>query len=72
LDELFVHFSPQKVGKFGIFRVKGFETSFFKEIPKKIPRKVIFRGNKCTKNRPLIGRISATWRVIFLVWAVFF
>jgi hypothetical protein len=39
--------SPQKMlGKKGIFRGKSFEKSLFQEIP----RKVIFRGKKCTKN----------------------
>jgi hypothetical protein len=28
---------------------KSFEKSFFQEIPRNFPRKVIFRGKKCTK-----------------------
>jgi hypothetical protein len=31
---------------------KSFEKSFFQEIPRNFPQKVIFRGKKCTKNRP--------------------
>jgi hypothetical protein len=46
-------FSPKNVGKNGIFRGKSFEKSFFQKIPWNFPRKVIFRGKKCTKNRPL-------------------
>jgi hypothetical protein len=46
---------PQKMlGKNGIFRGKSFEKSFFQEIPLNFPRKVIFRGKKCTKNWPLV------------------
>jgi hypothetical protein len=45
---------PQKMlGKFRIFRGKSFEKSLFQQIPRNFPRKVIFRGKKCTKNRPL-------------------
>jgi hypothetical protein len=44
------NFPPKMLGKNGIFRGKSFEKSFFQEIP----RKVIFRGKKCTKNRPLL------------------
>jgi hypothetical protein len=43
------------LGKNGIFRGKSFEKSFFQEIPRNFPRKVIFRGKKCTKNRPQIN-----------------
>jgi hypothetical protein len=48
-------FSPTNVGKSGIFRRKTFEKSFFQEIQWNFPRKVIFRGKKCTKNRPQIS-----------------
>jgi hypothetical protein len=48
------NFPPKNVGKKnGIFRGKSFEKSFFQEIPRNFPQKVIFRGKKCTKNRPL-------------------
>jgi hypothetical protein len=33
---------------------KSFEKSFFQQIPRNFPQKVIFRGKKCTKNRPLV------------------
>jgi hypothetical protein len=42
------------LGKIAIFRGKSFEKSFFQEIPRNFPRKVIFRVKKCTKNRPLV------------------
>jgi hypothetical protein len=42
------------LGKSWIFSGKSFEKSFFQEIPRNFPRKVIFRGKKCTKNRPLV------------------
>jgi hypothetical protein len=51
-------FSPKNVGKNGIFRRKSFEKSFFQEIPRNFPRKVIFRGKKCTKNRPQITKFT--------------
>jgi hypothetical protein len=38
--------------KIGIFRGKSFEKSFALEIPKKIQRKGIFHGKKCTKIDP--------------------
>jgi hypothetical protein len=50
------NFPPKMLGKKRIFRGKSFEKSFFHEIPRKIRRKVIFRGKKCTKNRPLMIR----------------
>jgi hypothetical protein len=34
---------------------KSFEKLFFQEIPRNFPRKVIFRGKKCTKNWPLMS-----------------
>jgi hypothetical protein len=44
-------FSPQKMlGKIGIFRGKSFEKSLFQQIPRNFPRKITFRGKKCTKN----------------------
>jgi hypothetical protein len=43
--------------KIGIFRGKTFEKLFFQQILRNFPRKVTFRGKKCTKNRPLIGQI---------------
>jgi hypothetical protein len=45
-------FPPKMLGKNGIFRGKSFEKSFFQEILQNFPRKVIFRGKKCTKNQP--------------------
>jgi hypothetical protein len=42
-------------GKNGIFRGKSCEKSFFQDIPRNFPRKVIFCGKKCTKNRPLVA-----------------
>jgi hypothetical protein len=38
------NFTPKMLGKNGIFRGKSFEKSFFQEIPRNFPRKVIFRG----------------------------
>jgi hypothetical protein len=40
------------LGKNGIFRGKCFEKLFFQKIPRNSPRKITFRGKKCTKNRP--------------------
>jgi hypothetical protein len=61
---------PQKMlGKIVIFRGKSFEKSFFQEIPRNFPRKITFRGKKCTKNRPQIGRsfyIGTTGKKTFL------
>jgi hypothetical protein len=53
------NFPTQNVGKNGIFRGKSFEKSFFQEVLRNFPLKVIFRGKKCTKNRPLV--ISLCW-----------
>jgi hypothetical protein len=40
------------LGKNGIFRGKSFEKSFFQEIPRNFPRKVIFRGKNVQKIGP--------------------
>jgi hypothetical protein len=48
------NFPPKMLGKNGIFHGKSFEKSFFQEIPQNFLRKVIFRGKKCTKNRPKV------------------
>jgi hypothetical protein len=37
-------FPPKMLGKNGIFRGKRFEKSFFQEILRNFPQKVIFRG----------------------------
>jgi hypothetical protein len=42
------------LGKIGFFCGKSFEKSFFQEIPQNFPRKITFRGKKCTKNRSLV------------------
>jgi hypothetical protein len=42
------NFPPKMLGKMEFSAEKSFEKSFFQEIP----RKVIFRGKKCMKNRP--------------------
>jgi hypothetical protein len=41
------------LGKNGIFRGKSFEKSFFQEIPRNFPRKVIFRGKMYEKLAPV-------------------
>jgi hypothetical protein len=46
------NFLHKNVGKIVIFRGKSFENLFFKKFHG------IFRGKKCTKNRPLETRIS--------------
>jgi hypothetical protein len=40
------------LGKNGIFRGKSFEKSFFQEIPRNFPRKVIFRVKIYEKSAP--------------------
>jgi hypothetical protein len=46
------NFPPKNIGKNGIFRGKSFEKSFFQEIPRNFPRKVIFRGKNVRKIGP--------------------
>jgi hypothetical protein len=51
--ENFAENFPQKMlGKNGIFRGKSFEKSFFQEIPRNFPQKVIFRGKNVRKIGP--------------------
>jgi hypothetical protein len=50
---------PQKMsGKIKIFLGKSFEKSFPQQIPQNFPRKITFRGKKCTKNRPLVTLVA--------------
>jgi hypothetical protein len=50
------NFPPKMLGKKIEFSTgKFFEKSFFQEIPRNFPWKVIFRGKNCTKNWPLVG-----------------
>jgi hypothetical protein len=51
--------------KIAIFRGKSFEKSFFQQIPWNFPRKITFRGKKCTKNWPRDKKMSSK-QFIFL------